>query len=198
MSFPLVLLRGHISPETAYVVESYPYGSLRCKIRYWLESPDKGAGKGQTRFVYQTTNPKTGNVVWNKPKPGTYSLLAVMYQDSRNGYIHCMSLHYPGPDNWATFFAYGLYQQMNEEEKKQTDKLIEASKRLNPTCWKEWNENVEKVKAAVEKFGLDNPELSTLAEFNTRSVNYIYELTVQHIVNYMKAEQGNYTIPPLS
>jgi len=64
------LLTGHISPETAYVVEDYPYGfRLRCKIRYWIEfKPKKGF-----RFVSQTTNPKKPGEVWNKPKASTYS-----------------------------------------------------------------------------------------------------------------------------
>lgn len=63
------LLPGHTSPETAYVVNDYPYGfRLRCKIRYWLEfSPKRGF-----RFVSQTTNPKRGDV-WNKPKASTYA-----------------------------------------------------------------------------------------------------------------------------
>lgn len=62
------ILSGHISPETAYVVDDYPYGfTLRCKIRYWLEyTPKRGF-----RFVSQTTNPKRGDV-WNKPKASTY------------------------------------------------------------------------------------------------------------------------------
>ena len=62
------ILMNHTSPETAYVVEDYPYGfRLRCKIRYWLEyHPKRGF-----RFVSQTTNPKRGNV-WNKPKASTY------------------------------------------------------------------------------------------------------------------------------
>jgi hypothetical protein len=48
----LQLLFGHTSPETAYVVEDYPYGfRLRCKIRYWLEFKAK---KG-FRLVSQTT-----------------------------------------------------------------------------------------------------------------------------------------------
>jgi hypothetical protein len=62
------ILSGHISPETAYVVESYPYSfHLRCKIRYWLEYQDK---KG-FRLWSQTTNPKRSHV-WNKPKASTY------------------------------------------------------------------------------------------------------------------------------
>jgi hypothetical protein len=61
-------LYGHVSAETAYVVDDYPYGfRLRCKMRCWLESHDK---KG-ARFVTQTTNPKKGDV-WNKPKASTY------------------------------------------------------------------------------------------------------------------------------
>lgn len=62
-------LKGHVSPETAYVVDDYPYGfRLRCKIRYWLEfKPRQGF-----RFVSQTTNPKRAGEVWNKPKASTY------------------------------------------------------------------------------------------------------------------------------
>ena len=73
------LLTGHISPETAYVVEDYPYGfRLRCKIRYWIEYKAK---KG-FRCVSQTTNPKRPGEVWNKPKASTYSLFGgAMYLD---------------------------------------------------------------------------------------------------------------------
>jgi hypothetical protein len=63
------LLIGHTTPETAYVVDDYPYGfRLRCKIRYWLEyHPKRGF-----RLVSQTSNPKRGGV-WNKPKASTYA-----------------------------------------------------------------------------------------------------------------------------
>ena len=87
-------LPGRVSPETAYLVNDYPYGfRLRCKIRYWLEfKPGFGF-----RFVSQTTNPKArhqpGNVfdVWNKPHDGTYSLAAALYLDSE-GHVHCAGL----------------------------------------------------------------------------------------------------------
>lgn len=65
----MTILKGHVSPDTAYVVNDYPYGyTLRCKIRYWLEVHAKRG----VRFVSQTTNPKRGDV-WNKPKASTYS-----------------------------------------------------------------------------------------------------------------------------
>ena len=63
------ILNGHLSADTAFVVDDYPYGfRLRCKIRYWLEfHPKKGA-----RFWSQTTNPKQADEVWNKPKASTF------------------------------------------------------------------------------------------------------------------------------
>lgn len=76
------ILSGHVSPETAYIVNDYPYGfRLRCKIRYWLEHhPKRG-----TRFVSQTTNPKKSALVdiWNKPKASTYSDVGAMYLDEQ-------------------------------------------------------------------------------------------------------------------
>lgn len=75
------ILKGHTSPETAYVVDDYPYGyTLRCKIRYWLEHK---AGHG-VRLVSQTTNPKRPGEVWNKPKASTYCKFAgCMYLDDK-------------------------------------------------------------------------------------------------------------------
>lgn len=64
---------GHVSPETAYVVNDYPYGfRLRTSIRYWIETTGHG-----DRFVSQTLNPKTG--VWNTPKKSTYNEVDVMF-----------------------------------------------------------------------------------------------------------------------
>lgn len=84
------ILAGHVSPETAYVVDDYPFGfRLRCKIRYWLEV-HKTHG---VRFISQTTNPKKGNLVWNKPKASTYSrFAAAMYLDE-NGHVKHDGLH---------------------------------------------------------------------------------------------------------
>lgn len=84
------LLKGHTSPETAYVVDDYPYGfRLRCKIRYWLEyNPRKGF-----RFVSQTTNPKRPVETWNKPKASTYARFGgAMYLDD-NGHVQWAGLN---------------------------------------------------------------------------------------------------------
>jgi aromatic ring-opening dioxygenase catalytic subunit (LigB family) len=84
------VLHGHISPETAYVVDDYPYGhQLRCKIRYWIEEK-KGYGQ---RFCSQTTNPKISEEVWNKPKHGVYHEMVIMYLDEKTRYIQNSSLN---------------------------------------------------------------------------------------------------------
>lgn len=114
-------LYGHISPETAHVVEDYPYGfRLRCKIRYWLEShPKRGF-----RFCSQTTNPKRAGEPWNNPKASTYTLLAACMYRNDEGHITWDGLSeysdaaqvlafcqkYPGADlsrllDWATLKA---------------------------------------------------------------------------------------------
>jgi len=61
-----LLANTHVSPETAYVVEGYPYGfRAKCTIRYWLEFNE---AKG-FRFWSQTFYGGR----WNKPKASTYS-----------------------------------------------------------------------------------------------------------------------------
>ncbi len=83
------LLFDHVSPETAYVVEDYPYGfRLRCKIRYWLEFKPKVG----FRLVSQTSNPKRPSLVWNKPKASTYAKFGgAMYLDEAN-HVQWMAL----------------------------------------------------------------------------------------------------------
>lgn len=48
------LLKNHTNEENAITINNYPYGYLRTKIRYWIET-DKRKGD---RFVSQTLNPK--------------------------------------------------------------------------------------------------------------------------------------------
>lgn len=63
--------------ENPFVIDSYPYGRLRCVKRVWLETKKN---KG-TRCVGQTQNPK--NQVWNKPHASTYAEFSgAMYLDS--------------------------------------------------------------------------------------------------------------------
>ena len=94
----ITALKGHVSPDTAYVVADYPYGfRVRTSIRYWLETNGHG-----TRFVSQTVNPKTG--AWNKPKASTYTSFGVMVRDESNGHISWVGWHlYGGAKGLAQF-----------------------------------------------------------------------------------------------
>jgi len=114
------LLKGHVSPETAYIVDDYPYGyRLRCKIRYWLEyHPKRGF-----RFVSQTTNPKRSGEVWNKPKPSTYCRFGgAMFLDD-NGHVH-----------WAGLTEYSDGAEAKAWSDRYRDAVPEAG-RKTLDCW---------------------------------------------------------------
>lgn len=83
------ILKGHLSPMTAYTVDDYPYGfRLRCHIRYWLEHDTRHG----VRLVSQTSNPKKGNA-WNKPKASTYARFGgCMFLDGA-GHVHWTGAH---------------------------------------------------------------------------------------------------------
>lgn len=105
----ITILKDHVSPETAYVVEDYPYGfRLRCNIRYWLEyKPKLGF-----RLVSQTTNPKRPGEVWNKPKASTYSKVGgCMYLDGE-GHVQWSGLDEYCSDkeaeNWLATYGEGV------------------------------------------------------------------------------------------
>lgn len=85
-------IKGAVSPETAVVVDDYPYGfRLRCKIRYWLEYK-RGHG---FRFVSQTSNPKHPGLMWNKPKAGTYNNgPVILTRDIDSGHVSHIGLSF--------------------------------------------------------------------------------------------------------
>lgn len=79
-------LYGHTSPETAIVVENYPYGFReRTTIRYWQET----RAEHGVRFVSQTLNPRTGR--WNKPRADVYRFVGQMYRNA-DGHVRFGSL----------------------------------------------------------------------------------------------------------
>lgn len=117
------LLIGHTSPETAYVVDDYPYGyTLRCKIRYWLEfKPKMGF-----RLVSQTTNPKRPGEVWNKPKASTYCKFGGAMFLADNDHVHWAGLseYNSGADALAWREKYGA--AVPEAGRKVLDQWVAA------------------------------------------------------------------------
>jgi DNA polymerase III alpha subunit len=105
-------LKGHTSAETAYIIDSYPYGRLRCQMKVWIENSRNGL---QQREVRQTQNPKT--LRWNAPKKSTYSNLVFMYKNHENGHINTYHVSY----NYSSV----------EEVKKQYSIIINNGLELN-------------------------------------------------------------------
>ena len=114
----ITILKGHVSPETAYIVNDYPYGfNLRCKIRYWIEyKPNKGF-----RFVSQTSNPKRGNI-WNKAKALTYNRFGGCMYLTHNGHVHYTGLseYCDGSEAlaWQEKYGDGVPEQGAQDSRK--------------------------------------------------------------------------------
>lgn len=140
-------LHGHDSAETAYLVEDYPYGySLRCQIRYWIETAQKGVKKGQQRVVSQTTNPKK-NDMWNKPKAGTYNLMAGLYLDGNDRVKSwTVSEYLPTPQGDARLRLSGIYDQMPDDQRALYDALVKQSRHY-AAPWDEWDRVITELAA---------------------------------------------------
>jgi hypothetical protein len=73
------------SLETAQVSTEYPYGSLRCKMFFYVED----GGKKGWRCVQQTINPKNGRL--NAPKKSTYRSVPIFILESKEGFFEFLS-----------------------------------------------------------------------------------------------------------
>lgn len=146
------VLIGHTDPDSAYVVDDYPYGRrLRCKIRYWIETKPKF---GQ-RWMSQTTNPKQPGHPWNKPKGSTYSALMVMYLDEK-GHVqaHGVPLWITGSDDTRVRHM-GVYDALSDDDRTQYDAMLRVSRKANPTTWSEWHTKVELLADFIAATGED-------------------------------------------
>jgi hypothetical protein len=157
---PIQIMTGHTSPETAYVVDDYPYGYvLRCKIRYWIETASKGAKKGQSRFMSQTTNPKVDGEAWNKPKGGTYDAMEFMYLDGEGHVQHFgISPTRISPEFHARLTLWGALDQMDAGQRKTYDALL-AYMRKYAEPWERFETVVTSMVDHIKATGLD-PELT--------------------------------------
>lgn len=119
------ILTGHVSQETAFLQEDYPYGRLRCKRRVWVETNLK---KGQ-RFMAQTENPKNGR--WNAPKASTYSPLVVMLLNEENDHVEVSSLSpYASEEDLDKFLEkYG--EALTGEYEQGTIRYLRAAHRVS-------------------------------------------------------------------
>jgi hypothetical protein len=140
---PVRLLYGHVSPETAYLVEDYPYGRrLRCRIRYWIDTAATGAYRGWQRLLHQTTDPRRPGHPWNSPRGSTYALRTWMYLDNQDHVQHTgLSQYGLDPHRDAWFRLTGIYQQLGDEDRRIYDTLL-ATSRADSQPWQRWEDIV--------------------------------------------------------
>jgi hypothetical protein len=128
-AMPDNLLFGHTSPETAYVVDDYPYGyRLRTSIRYWVETTKHG-----DRFVSQTVNPKTDR--WNKPKASTYVGVMVLFLDDE-GHVSRVSVTENDSAEWIARFleTVGL-DRLNDGQRRRIAQIIGYTRAMSKVTW---------------------------------------------------------------
>jgi hypothetical protein len=121
------VIYGATSPETAIVVNNYPWGfRLKTSQRYWIETTKHG-----DRFITQTLNPKTN--AWCNPKKSTYAAVKVLtVEDIDNKKIvstNSINLGYSDPKRVAEFESEIDKSKLNESQLK----MICKCKAINKT-----------------------------------------------------------------
>lgn len=156
----VTVLHGHTDQDNAYLVDDYPYGRiLRCQIRYWVETAEKGAKRGMQRFVSQTTNPKRPGTVWNKPHAATYDRPTIMYLNSDNHVKRTgVSEYGVTPEGDALLRLRGIHDQLTDDQRRHYDALLAVSRRSTAT-WEAFEATVAAITAHIADTGAE-PEVT--------------------------------------
>ncbi|GIH02909.1 hypothetical protein Rhe02_09760 [Rhizocola hellebori] len=185
---PVTVLHGHTSPDTAYLVPDYPYGQLRCQIRFWLHTANKGQTKQQTRFMYQTTNPRRTAVVWNQPQSSTYAQWMIMYLDhGKRDRQERPFVQYLASGRWVDPALHdrvrlcGAYEQLTEDNRAQLDSMTGLSRKANPDMWAAY----EKRKKAVLDYYTEHGRLPQRDEDGLTLGGYIFEQDLRVIAGWV-------------
>ena len=143
------VLSGHCSPESAYLIGSYPFGRRRCMRRVWIETR-KGHGQrvcAQTtkKHIEHNTQMPAGNTDkadenWNKAKKSTYSQIRVLFLDEI-GHVQNDGLGmYSGPEDLLRFRQ--LYFDGLDDQTRQSFEAWETvSKKHRPDEWAKLEES---------------------------------------------------------
>lgn len=153
--FPQVtVLHGHTSMDTAHLTDDYPYGSMRCQRREWIEHKE---GRGY-RLVTQTRNPKIER--WNKPHAHTYVFWAFMTQDPNPGktfgHIGWEPVSFSGvsPEQHVRLALSGALGQLDVDEAKMYRVLLRwAREKQNRSGWQRWADTVNWMAAHLDTDG---------------------------------------------
>jgi hypothetical protein len=111
------ILKIQPTKENPIIIENYPYGFKRTKIKYWVESVKN---KGD-RFISQTLNPKTQ--LWNKPKKATYNPINIVYENEKGHITYFPLSSITGKDSYNKFLEFIGNLELNELQKDQLRQL---------------------------------------------------------------------------
>ena len=143
MSENKIYIYNAVDFDTAIEVNNYPWGfRLKTKVRYWIESNNKG-----DRFIKQTLNPKTNK--WCNPKKSTYNAVEVLYFDDNNhvkGYA--ISKYGVNEKELKNFISNIDYNSLNLLQKKQIEMIKSVNKVMENVSFK-----IEK----VSEYNLSDP-----------------------------------------
>lgn len=107
------ILKIQPTEQNPLIVENYPYGFKRTKIKYWVESIKR---KGD-RFCSQTLNPKTN--LWNKPKKATYNAVNIVYEDENKHIKYYAFWRSTSAEDYKKFMAFIGDMELNELQKEE-------------------------------------------------------------------------------
>ena len=137
------------------VIDNYPYGFKKTKIRYWVESIKK---KGD-RFCSQTLNPKTNS--WNNPKKSTYGAVNVVYEDDE-GHITYFNLYWStSKEDYQKFMDFKgdlVLNELQEEQLKRIRAYIGAYEGVEFNCVL-MNDKTEEEKKEFEEKQEENQKI---------------------------------------
>jgi hypothetical protein len=154
----VAVLRGHTDPDSAYVVENYPDGDIRCKMRHWIEPGTRGEEKKMLRHVRQTCNERRHRPdEWRGRKASTYVEMLWLVE-FENGHADSIgfSLQFFSDNKWVKFYNSGIWPHLTAEERGPISSFALALWRRRPQEWERFA-----ARAAILSRELANPPSKT-------------------------------------
>ena len=144
--------------ENPHIIENYPYGFLKTKMRYFAETNKKGQ-----RIITQTLNPKTN--LWNKEKLGNYYPIVMIYKDLSNNHIEYFSIDaydYLYTIEPLILSSFDFMSNEQKEQLKYVVSILYTNCFLNVTIGEYTTETEEETKLREEKHKKNKEDIKHL------------------------------------
>lgn len=160
------VLNGHTSFETAHIDPNYPASRrLFCKRAVWLETATLGTARGQNRFVYRTSNPRSA-IEWNEQNASHYIDIGILLQAIDTGAVSWTGIDYSASNAELAAFRADWYAQMDAATQKRFRAFARAQAllrrdadsvpALTPTAPPVAAESVEVLPGGVMEIGVED------------------------------------------